>query len=248
MKVNRTVWKLSVCYSFLTRINQLSFYLAQQSNSALDRVIVEVSRSRTRARARTHSVCLSLSVFLYPLKDWSARTTGRYLHNKHKRRTSMPSAGLEPAIPAYEWPQKTCALDHIWVRKKVKWSRYRPGVAQRVGRCIALLFHDRGTRKGWVVSSTPQQHFTSGKDPVPILQKAGCAPGPVWMGGKSRPHRDSIPDRPARSQSLYRWATRPTTSWIRHVKFGTGVDGKHIYNHAAVLLVGQRLQPSWRNS
>ena len=29
-------------------------------------------------------------------------------------------------------------------------------------------------------------------------------PGPVWMGGKSRPHRDSIPDRPARSQSLYR--------------------------------------------
>ena len=32
--------------------------------------------------------------------------------------------------------------------KKVKWSRYRPGVAQRVGRGIALLFHDRGTRRG----------------------------------------------------------------------------------------------------
>jgi len=31
---------------------------------------------------------------------------------------------------------------------KVKWSRYRPGVAQRVGRDIAVLFHDRGTRKG----------------------------------------------------------------------------------------------------
>ena len=27
---------------------------------------------------------------------------------------------------------------------------------------------------------------------------------PVWTGGKSRPHRDSIPERPARSQSLYR--------------------------------------------
>ena len=38
-----------------------------------------------------------------------------------------------------------------------------------------------------------------GKDPVPILQEAGWAPGPVWTGGKSRPHRDSIPDRPARS-------------------------------------------------
>jgi len=28
--------------------------------------------------------------------------------------------------------------------------------------------------------------------------------GPVWTGGKSRPYRDSIPDRPTRSQSLYR--------------------------------------------
>ena len=32
---------------------------------------------------------------------------------------------------------------------KVKCSRYRPGVAQRVGRGIALHFHDRGTRAGW---------------------------------------------------------------------------------------------------
>ena len=48
-------------------------------------------------------------------------------------------------------------------------------------------------------SSTPRPHFTPGKDPVPILQKAGWAPGPVWTGGKYLPHRDSIPDRPARS-------------------------------------------------
>ena len=52
-------------------------------------------------------------------------------------------------------------------------------------------------------SVTPP-HFAPGKDPVPILQEAGWTPGPVWTGGKSRPHRDSIPDRPARSQSLYR--------------------------------------------
>ena len=31
---------------------------------------------------------------------------------------------------------------------KVKWPRYRPGVAQRVGRVITLLFLDRGTRRG----------------------------------------------------------------------------------------------------
>jgi len=79
-----------------------------------------------------------------------------------------------------------------------------PGVAQRVGRGIALLFHDRGTRRGWVVSSTPRPHFTPSKDPVPIVQEAVWTPGPVWTGGKSLPHRDSNPDRRARSQSLYR--------------------------------------------
>jgi len=86
----------------------------------------------------------------------------------------------------------------------IKWSRYRPGVAQRVGRGIALLFHDRGTRRGWVVSSTPWPHFTPRKDPVPILQEAGQAPGPVWTSRKTRLHRDSMLDRPAHSQSLYR--------------------------------------------
>ena len=50
-----------------------------------------------------------------------------------------------------------------------------------------------------MVSSTPRPHFTLGKDPVPILQEAGWALVPVWAGEKSRPHQDSIPDRPARS-------------------------------------------------
>jgi len=92
------------------------------------------------------------------------------------------------------------AIADLFIKdKNVKWSRYRPGVAQRVGRGIALLFHDRSTRRGWVVSSTPRPHFRPGKDPVPIFQEAGWAPGPVWTSGKSRPHRNSIPDRPARS-------------------------------------------------
>jgi len=59
----------------------------------------------------------------------------------------------------------------VVVYLKVKWSRYRPGVAQKVGRGIALLFHDRGTGRGWVVSSMPRPHFSPGKDPVPILQE-----------------------------------------------------------------------------
>jgi len=101
---------------------------------------------------------------------------------------------------------------------KANFSRYLPGVTQRVVRGTALLFHDRGTRRGWVVSSTPRPHFTPGKDPVHILQEAGLAPGPDWTGGKSRPHRDSIQDRPARSQSLYRLSYRAhsfsITDWI----------------------------------
>jgi len=89
----------------------------------------------------------------------------------------------------------------VW---RLKCSSYRPGVVQRVGRGIALLFHDRGTRREWVVRCTPRPHLTPGKDPAPILREAGWAPGPVWTSGKSRPHRESIPDRPARSWSLYR--------------------------------------------
>ena len=79
-----------------------------------------------------------------------------------------------------------------------------PAVAQKVGRGIALLLHDCGTRRGWVVSSTPRPHFTPWKDPVPIVQGAGWAPGRVWTGGKSRYTGIRSPDCLARSQSLYR--------------------------------------------
>ena len=48
------------------------------------------------------------------------------------RKISSPS-GFDPGLDL-----------HI----KVKCSGYRPGVAQRVGRGIALFFYDRGTRKG----------------------------------------------------------------------------------------------------
>ena len=55
-----------------------------------------------------------------------------------------------------------------------------------------------------MVSSTPRPYFTPGNDPVPIVQEDGWAPGPVWTGGKSRPTGIRSPDRPDRSQSLYR--------------------------------------------
>ena len=52
-----------------------------------------------------------------------------------------------------------------------------------------------------MVSSTPRPYFTPGKDPVPIVQEAGCVPGPVSTGGKSRPMGIRSPDRPVRSSA-----------------------------------------------
>ena len=72
-----------------------------------------------------------------------------------------------------------------------------------MSRGIALLF--LGPRKSrWGLGSTPRPgRIYPGNNPLPIVQEAGWAPGPVWTGGNSRPHWDSIPDRPAHSQSLY---------------------------------------------
>jgi len=45
---------------------------------------------------------------------------------------------------------------------------------------------------------------TPGKDPVPIVQEAEWAPGPVWTGTENlAPTGIRSADRPARSQSLY---------------------------------------------
>jgi len=62
-----------------------------------------------------------------------------------------------------------------------------------------------GIRRGWGVSVKPRPLFTPGKDLVPIVQEADWAPGPVWTGADNlAPTGIRSPDRPARSQSLYR--------------------------------------------
>jgi hypothetical protein len=53
-------------------------------------------------------------------------------------------------------------------------------------------------------SATRPGCFTPGKDPVPIVQEAGWAAGPVWTCAKNlAPTGIQSLDRPARSQSLY---------------------------------------------
>jgi len=51
---------------------------------------------------------------------------------------------------------------------------------------------------------------TPGKDPVPILEEAGWAPGPVWTGGKVSPPPGFDPG-PVVSRYTD-WATRPTVA------------------------------------
>ena len=77
-------------------------------------------------------------------------------------------------------------------------------MAQRVDRSVALLFHDRGARSGRVVSVTPRPYFTPRKGPVPIVQEARWAPGPVWRAENlAPPGFDPRTVQPV-AQSLYR--------------------------------------------
>ena len=94
-------------------------------------------------------------------------------------------------------------------------------MAHRGRGSIALLFLDHGTRRGWGVNVTPRPLFISGKNPVPIVQEAGWAPGPVWTGTENLAFTGiRSPDRPTRSQSLYRisypghnYTRKPSKIW-----------------------------------
>ena len=108
---------------------------------------------------------------------------------------------------------------------KVKWTfvqalRLCTGrTAHRKSRGIALHFLDHGTRRGWGVSVTSRPLFTPGIDPVPIVQEAGWAPGPVWTGAEYlAPTGIPSPDRPARSQSLYRLSYQAHNIWCSYTE------------------------------
>ena len=75
--------------------------------------------------------------------------------------------------------------------------------AYQGSRGIALPFHDHGTRRVRGQRHAPAAYTR--EDPVPIVQEAGWAQGPVWTGAENlAPTGIRSPDRPARSQSLYR--------------------------------------------
>jgi len=53
-----------------------------------------------------HSKCYTWS-HTHNRTPWtpSTRHRDRYLHNKHRKQSSIPQAGFEPGIAASEWPQ-----------------------------------------------------------------------------------------------------------------------------------------------
>jgi hypothetical protein len=83
--------KLILCLSTIPWKSYYFFLVVKEPNSGLSRPIFEVTRSHTIRN--THSLLGFLWMW------WSACCRGRYLHNKHKRGTSMPSAGFNPGIP-----------------------------------------------------------------------------------------------------------------------------------------------------
>jgi hypothetical protein len=51
---------------------------------------------------------------------------------------------------------------------------------------------------GWVINVTPRPLYSPVGDPVPTLQEAGWAPGPVWTGAENLALTGNrSPDRPA---------------------------------------------------
>jgi hypothetical protein len=76
---------------------------------------------------------------------------------------------------------------------------------QRGSRRTAQLFLQHWHYMGLEVNATPRPLYPREKDPVPIVQGAGWATGPIWTGMENlAPTRIRYPDRPAGSDSLHR--------------------------------------------
>ena len=73
--------------------------------------------------------------------------------------------------------------------KKVKCSLYRPGVAQRMGRGIALLFYDCDTRSDEWSAAISGRNLSPGKTRHPLYRRLG---GPQGRSGRAE---DLVPTR-----------------------------------------------------
>ena len=83
-----------------------------------------------------------------------------------------------------------------------------PLVVQTGSRAIVLLTFNFGAMWAWVVNATPWTLYSRETGRVPTVQEAGWPPGPIWTGVRKRKCLANAcvrtPNRPARSESLYR--------------------------------------------
>ena len=68
-------------------------------------------------------------------------------------------------------------LEKILCGVKEKFSRYRFGVSQRVGRGVAIHFHDRGTRRGEWAAARPGRTLPPGKTRHAFYRRLGRPQG-----------------------------------------------------------------------
>ena len=91
-------------------------------------------------------------------------------------------------------------------------------------RGIALLFHDHGTRRGEGSASRPGRSLPPGKTRYPLYRRLGGPQGRSEQVRKiSPPTGIRSPDRPARSQSLYRLSYPAHKVLITRNEFRNGV-------------------------
>ena len=84
-------------------------------------------------------------------------------------------------------------------------------------------------------ATRPGHTLHPGKTRYPFCRRLGGPQGRSGRTEKSRPHRDSIPDRPARSQSLYR-LSYPAHSYISVLS--ENVSTKFKYHQNLSIMMG----------
>ena len=93
----------------------------------------------------------------------------------------------------HNWERNSKKITNVYPSQtQVFWKKYILGSKGKVALLQARLWR-YSSKTSALEGVSGQLHFTPGKVPLPIVQEAGWAPGPVWTGGKSRSHRDSIP-------------------------------------------------------
>jgi len=139
-------------------------------------------------------MCPSSGEFTVSIRHWYFFTLYGWLCALQTRQPPIQSEKYQCRTDTINSPDDGHTAARNMLKVTVKCSRYRPGVAQRVGRGIALLFHDAALEGGeWSAAhpgrTLPRErlgtHFTggwvgpwAGLDGRKISSPPGFDPGP----------------------------------------------------------------------